>query len=88
MQLPKALGTTVKARTFEDNQGAYYLATNLQITNHTKYFLLKIHWFWSHFSKKEFKIYKINTKDQKADYFTKGLDPDAFEANRKSVQGW
>jgi hypothetical protein len=88
MQLPKALGTTVKARAFEDNQGAYYLATNQRLTNRTKYFLLGYHWFWSNFKKKELKIYKINTKDQKADYFTKGLDPDSFEANRKSVQGW
>jgi hypothetical protein len=88
MQLPKELGTTVKARAFEDNQGAYYLATNQRITNRTKYFLLKFHWFCSHYNKREFKIYKIDTKDQKADYLTKGLDPDAFEANRKAVQGW
>jgi hypothetical protein len=53
----------------------------------TKYFLLKFHWFWSHYNKKEFKIYKIDTKDEKADYLTKGLDLDALEANRKSIQG-
>jgi virulence-associated protein VapD len=88
MQLPKALGTTVKARAFKDNQGAFYLAMNQWITNRTKYFLLKLHWFWHHYSNKDFKNYKINTKDQKTDYFTKGLGPDAFEANRKSVQGW
>jgi hypothetical protein len=88
MQLPKEVGTTVKARAFKDNQGAYYLATNQQITNRTKYFLLRFHWFWSHYNKRAFKIYIFDTKDQKADYFTKGLDLDAFEANRKSVQGW
>jgi hypothetical protein len=88
MRLPKELGTTVKARAFKDNQGAYYLATNQRLTNRTKYFLLKYHWFWSNYKKKEFKIFKIDTKDQKADYLTKGLDPDSFEANRKSVQGW
>jgi hypothetical protein len=88
MKLPKNVGTTVLARAFEDNQGAYFLAKNQRITNRTKYFLLKFHWFWAHFNAKEFKIYKINTKEQKADFLTKGLSVDAFEANRRAVQGW
>jgi hypothetical protein len=74
MKLPKNVGTAVLARTFEDNQGAYFLANNQCITNRTKYFLLKFH--------------KINTKEQKADFLTKGLSVDAFEANRRAVQGW
>jgi hypothetical protein len=88
MTLPKNAGTTVLARTFEDIQGAYFLAKNQWITNRTKDFLLKFHWFWDHFNVEEFKIYKINTKEQKADFLTKGLSVDAFEANRRAVQGW
>jgi virulence-associated protein VapD len=88
MKLTKNAGTAVLARTFEDNQGAYFLAKSQWIMNRTQYFLLKFHWFWAHFNVKDFKIYKINTKEQKADFLTKGLSVDAFEANRRAVQGW
>jgi hypothetical protein len=79
---------TIKARAFEDNQGAYYLVTNNKILNCTKYFLVKYHWFWSHHENGELVVYKINTQDQLADYFTKGLARESFEHNRMAVQGW
>jgi hypothetical protein len=79
---------TIIARAFEDNQGAYYLATNKRITNRTKYFLVKYHWFWSQHEHGEFTIFKIGTQEQLADYFTKGLPRESFERNRLSVQGW
>ena len=83
-----ALIRTIQARAFEDNQGAYYLATNQRIMNHTKYFLVKYHWFWDHHNKQEFLVYKIDTFDQLADYFTKGLSRESFKRNRLAVQGW
>jgi hypothetical protein len=46
-------GATVHATVFEDNQSAFYLATNQRITNRTKYFLAKWHWFWLSYNKKE-----------------------------------
>jgi hypothetical protein len=49
---------------------------------------LKFHWFWQHYKNNEFVIYKVGTKEQNADYLTKGLAVDAFEANRLAVQGW
>lgn len=79
---------TIRARAFEDNQGAYYLATNKRITNRTKYFLVKYHWFWSHHEANEFVVFKIDTHEQLADYFTKGLSRESFERNRLAVQGW
>ena len=81
-------GATVHARVFEDNQGAFYLATNHRITNRTKYFLCKWHWFWSHYDNREFDILKCPTDKMRADYLTKALPRPAFEANRLSVQGW
>jgi hypothetical protein len=78
--------TTIRARVFEDNQGALYLATNHRITSRTKYFLVKWHWFWEHDS--EFEALKVDTKNQKADYLTKALVRVLFENNRLSVQGW
>jgi hypothetical protein len=80
--------TKVHATVFEDNQSAYYLATNQRITNRTKYFLAKWHWFWDSYNKGEFDIIKCPTDEQRADYFTKALSKDLFENNRRAVQGW
>ena len=78
----------IHANVFEDNMGAYYLASNQRITNRTKYFLVKWHWFWEHYNEGEFHIHKVDTKEQRADFFTKSLSRDLFEANRLSVNGW
>ena len=86
LDLPNSIRTSVRARVFEDNQGAYYLATNQRVTNRTKYFLVKWHWFWSH--SHEFLILKVESRDQRADYFTKALPRELFEHNRMLVQGW
>jgi len=86
LNIEEEVFTSVRARVFEDNQGALYLATNHRITNRTKYFIVKWHWFWQHAS--EFEIYKVESEHQRADYFTKSLPRDAFEHNRLSVQGW
>ena len=76
------------ATVFEDNQSAYYLATNQRITSRTKYFLAKWHWFWSHVNNGEFTIVKCPTNEQRSDYLTKSLPKETFERNRKDVQGW
>jgi hypothetical protein len=80
--------STVHATVFEDNQGAYYLVTNQKITNRTRYFLAKWHWFWEHFNNKEFDVLKCPTTEQYADYLTKSLPKEGFEANRRAIQGW
>ena len=85
--LPSNVQTTIKASVFEDNQAAFLLAKDHRLTNRTKYLLTKWHWFWSHYPK-EFSIFKCDTKDQRADYMTKGLVRDLFENNRRGVQGW
>jgi hypothetical protein len=41
------LVATIHARVFEDNNGAYLLATNQRITRCTKYYLVKWHFFWN-----------------------------------------
>ena len=75
-------------KVFEDNQGAFYLATNQRITSRTKYFLVKWHWFWENYNNGEFEIEKCPTDKQLADYMTKSLVRSLFEANRLGVQGW
>ena len=78
----------VHATVFEDNQSAFYLATNQRITNRTKYFLAKWHWFWESYKQKLFDIVKCPTQEMLADYFTKSLSKELFEKNRVAVQGW
>ena len=73
---------------YEDNNGAYTVATNCRVTSRTKYFNVKWHHFWQFVHNKTFKIERINTEDQRADYLTKGLPAQAHEKHRKSAQGW
>ena len=80
--------TSVLTTVFEDNQSAYYLATNQRITNRTKYYQIKWHWFWELYNRGEFEIVKCPTSEQAADYLTKPLSKVLFENNRKMVQGW
>ena len=73
---------------FEDNQSAYFLATNQRITTRTKYLLAKWHWFWDAYNRKEFTIVKCPTDKMSANYLTKPLSRALFEPNRERVQGW
>ena len=59
--------TTVHATVFEDNQSAYFLATNQKITSRTKCFLTKWHWFWDCHNKKKFSVAKCPTDKMLAD---------------------
>jgi hypothetical protein len=70
VKIPKEVVATVRAHVFEDSQGAYYLAIKHQLTNQTRYFLLKFHWFWQHYKNNEFVFYKVSTKEPKANYLT------------------
>ena len=74
---------------FEDNNGALGLATAPKLTPRTKHIAVKYHWFKSHIGEdKGFVIQKIESKEQKADIFTKGLTTDTFEHVRELLMGW
>ena len=73
---------------YEDNNGAYTVATNCRVTSRTKYFNVKWHHFWQFVHDKTLKVEKISTEDQRADYLTKGLPAQPYEKHRKSTQGW
>ena len=74
---------------FEDNQSAYLLATNQQLSVRTKYFCVKYHFFWQFVYHEEknpegwLHVGKCSTDLMNADYMTKGLVRIKFEANRK-----
>jgi len=84
----------ISCKVFEDNQGAYLLATNQRLSPRTRYFNTKFHFFWSYVYDEErnpdgwIRIVKIETSLMNADYLTKGLPRVTFEANRLRVQGW
>ncbi|CAJ1962771.1 unnamed protein product [Cylindrotheca closterium] len=93
VELDNGIRATIRASAFEDNQGAYFLATNQRITSRTRWYLNKWHWFWQHVTKdgvgpETVAIHELDTSLQDADYFTKAQSCEPFESNRFRVQGW
>ena len=84
----RSIESTIKATVFEDNNSALLLATTQRVTNRTRYYAVKWHWFWDAVRQGKVKVERIDSSNQKADYFTKGLVQETFESNRKSNQGW
>jgi hypothetical protein len=76
---------------WEDNDAALKLATSQfppNMTPRTKHIGIKYHWFKEHIVEGEIEVRSIDTKVQKADIFTKGLDRREFENKRKMLMGW
>jgi hypothetical protein len=73
---------------FEDNNGAFLLATGQRITNRTRFYQVKWHHFWDAVKRGDIEVHKIGMLEQRADYLTKGLTRWAFERIRKLNQGW
>jgi hypothetical protein len=94
LDLPSNKPVEVHCTVFEDNQGAYLLATNQRITSRTKYFNVKYHFFWSFVYHPErnphgwLVVIKCPTDKMNADYLTKGLGRVIYQENRLRVQGW
>ena len=79
----------IKSTIWEDNQAALKLA-NLELpymTNRSKHIAIKYHWFRS-FVGSKWSVEPINTKNQLANIFTKGLPQPQFEALRYKIMGW
>ena len=94
LDLPSSTKPEIHCTVFEDNQGAYLLATNQKLSVRTKYFSVKHHFFWSYVYHAEknpdgwLVIVKCPTELMNADYLTKGLVRMILEANRLRLQGW
>ncbi|HEY9815754.1 MAG TPA: hypothetical protein V6D20_08140, partial [Candidatus Obscuribacterales bacterium] len=92
--LPQPQLASISSRVFEDNNAALQLAVNQRITNRTRHYLVKWHHFWSHVKPTdggddpEIRVLRVETQLQDADYLTKALSRETFEANRLRVQGW
>jgi hypothetical protein len=82
---PAILHSTV----FENNSGALSLATSPKINPRKKHIAVKYHHFRESVGEdKGVSIVKIDTKEQKADIFTKGLPRETHEYIRKLLRGW
>jgi hypothetical protein len=91
--LPQSLITTIRSTVFEDNQGAFLLATTQRISTRTRYFSVEFHHFWEFIKMEDEnmrKIFleKISTEFQGADFLTKGLSKIIFQRNRSLILGW
>ena len=81
---------TIFSEVFEDNTGAFYLATKQRLTPRTKHFNTYLHFFWEHVGDHPggVKVSMVGTEEQRADYFTKCQTRELFEKCRKLNQGW
>ena len=72
---------------YEDNNGSIVVATSPRMTPTSKHIAIKYHWFRQHVGK-EFVIREIESENQKADIFTKGLQGQIFVRIGKFLCGW
>ena len=72
---------------YEDNNGDIVVATSPRMTPKSNHISVKYHWFRQHVGK-ELVIWKIESENQKADIFTKGLQGQIFVRIRKFLCGW
>ena len=82
---PKA---SVHCTLFEDNNGALELATTPRYRPRTKHIAIKYHHFREYVTNGTISIRPIDTKEQIADQFTKGLQVGTFEYLRNKILGW
>ena len=77
------------SKVWEDNTGIQNLANSKGplMTSRTKHIAIKYHWFRSLIGP-QIEILRIDTKEQRADIFTKGLTRFNFEQVCKRVTGW
>ena len=79
----------VKCKLFEDNNGALELARAPKYRPRTKHIALKYHHFRNFVKEGRVEILPIDTKQQIADIFTKGIsDVVLFKHLRHKLLGW
>ena len=72
---------------FEDNNGALQLANTGNLTPRTKHIALRYHHFRSEVDSGNIVVKHVESKEQVADIFTKGLT-DNFVYLREKLMGW
>ena len=77
------------SKVWEDNTGTHNLVNSKGplMMSRKKHIAIKYHWFRLTIGP-QIEIHWIDTKEQRADIFTKGLTRFNFEHVRKRVTGW
>ena len=88
LELGTAHKSTFKSTVFEDNNACISMASTPKMSPRTKHIGIKYHFFKSHIDYKDITVEKIDTKEQKADIFTKGVPAEQFRILRKLLMGW
>ena len=83
----KKLKFVSSSTVYEENNGSIAVATSPRMTPTSKQISVKYNWFRQHVGK-EFVIWKIESENQKADIFTKGLQGQIFVRIKKLLCGW
>jgi hypothetical protein len=86
MGLAKDYPVRIKSKVFEDNNGAIAVATSPKITPRSKHIGTAYFFFKEHLA--DLEILKVDTKEQKADIFTKAMDGPTFKTIRRLLLGW
>jgi hypothetical protein len=73
---------------YEDNDSCLKFATLPRMSPRTKHIAIPYHFFRSKVMELEIKVLPIDTQDQLADQFTKGLRVEEFVKARKRIMGW
>jgi hypothetical protein len=86
LKLDFATIAKMHSKVFEDNNGALCLALSPRMTLRTKYIGVKYHFFKSHIGEeKGIMIHKIESAQQKADIFIKGVTRGNLQDYQKAV---
>ena len=90
--VPASRGSRVEVLTrstiFEDNDATRILALSPKLTPRSKHIAIKYHFFREKIASGEINIERVDSSENVADIFTKGLDHVKFQAMRKKLIGW
>ena len=84
----QSIDRVVHATAHEDNTSALSLAVDQRLTNRTRHYHCRWHFFWQAVQENQVEVIYCATTEQDADYLTKPLVYEVFLANRMRVQGW
>jgi hypothetical protein len=79
---------TIHCKVWEDKSGAVEMANTHKYRPWTKHLNVKLHHLIDYVLQSEISVYKIDTKDQRADYLTKPVNVEILKNVRKLVMGW
>lgn len=77
------------SRVWEDNNACITIATDpiKRYSPRTRHYAAELFWFQEHLAD-GIEVVRVDSAEQKADIFTKGLGPQEFEPKRLLIMGW